>query len=203
MSNLIQRPQLKEKYDNYINGKWTVPSTGQYFEVLSPVDGKLMAKAAHSAKMDVEMAVNAADEAFKTFSQTSATERSIMLNKIADRIEANLEYIAAVETLDNGKAIRETLNADVPLAADHFRYFAGCIRAQEGGISEIDEDTIAYHFHEPLGVVGQIIPWNFPILLAANGSHRLKENTSIISPLSMAKYSQKFRAHLLKILNLH
>ena len=104
MSNLIQRPQLKEKYDNYINGKWTAPSTGQYFEVLSPVDGKLMAKAAHSAKMDVEMAVNAADEAFKTFSQTSATERSIMLNKIADRIEANLEYIAAVETLDNGKA---------------------------------------------------------------------------------------------------
>ena len=115
MSNLVQRPQLKEKYDNYINGKWTAPSTGQYFEVLSPVDGKLMSKAAHSAKLDIEMAVNAADEAFKAFSQTSATERSIMLNKIADRIEANLDYIAAVETLDNGKAIRETMAADIPL----------------------------------------------------------------------------------------
>ena len=127
MSNLVQRPQLKEKYDNYINGKWTAPSTGQYFEVLSSVDGKLMSKAAHSAKLDIEMAVNAADEAFKTFSQTSATERSIMLNKIADRIEANLDYIAAVETLDNGKAIRETMAADIPLAIDHFRYFASVI----------------------------------------------------------------------------
>jgi len=166
MSNLIQRPQLKEKYDNYINGKWTAPSTGQYFEVLSPVDGKLMAKAAHSAKMDVEMAVNAADEAFKTFSQTSATERSIMLNKIADRIEANLEYIAAVETLDNGKAIRETMAADIPLAIDHFRYFASVIRAEEGSITELDKDTVSIIVHEPIGVVAQIIPWNFPILMA-------------------------------------
>ena len=166
MSNLIPRPQLKEKYDNYINGKWTAPSTGQYFEVLSPVDGKLMAKAAHSAKMDVEMAVNAADEAFKTFSQTSATERSIMLNKIADRIEANLEYIAAVETLDNGKAIRETMAADIPLAIDHFRYFASVIRAEEGSITELDKDTVSIIVHEPIGVVAQIIPWNFPILMA-------------------------------------
>jgi len=120
MSNLVQRPQLKEKYDNYINGKWTAPSTGQYFEVLSPVDGKLMAKAAHSAKLDIEMAVDAANEAFQSFSQTSATVRSIMLNKIADRIEANLDFIAAVETMDNGKAIRETMAADIPLAIDHF-----------------------------------------------------------------------------------
>ena len=166
MSNVVQRPQLKEKYDNYINGKWVAPSTGQYFEVLSPVDGKPMAKAAHSAKMDTEMAVDAAYEAFKTFSQTSATERSIMLNKIADRIEENLNFIAAVETLDNGKAIRETMAADIPLAIDHFRYFASVIRAEEGSITELDKDTVSIIMHEPIGVVAQIIPWNFPILMA-------------------------------------
>lgn len=166
MSNVVQRPQLKEKYDNYINGKWVAPSTGQYFEVLSPVDGKPMAKAAHSAKMDTEMAVDAAYEAFKTFSQTSATERSIMLNKIADRIEENLNLIAAVETLDNGKAIRETMTADIPLAIDHFRYFASVIRAEEGSITELDKDTVSIIMHEPIGVVAQIIPWNFPILMA-------------------------------------
>jgi len=166
MSNVVQRPQLKEKYDNYINGKWVAPSTGQYFEVLSPVDGKPMAKAAHSAKMDTEMAVDAAYEAFKTFSQTSATERSIMLNKIADRIEENLNLIAAVETLDNGKAIRETMAADIPLAIDHFRYFASVIRAEEGSITELDKDTVSIIMHEPIGVVAQIIPWNFPILMA-------------------------------------
>lgn len=166
MSTLVQRPPLKEKYDNYINGKWVAPSTGQYFEVLSPVDGKPMAKAAHSAKMDTEMAVDAAYEAFKTFSQTSATERSIMLNKIADRIEENLNFIAAVETLDNGKAIRETMAADIPLAIDHFRYFASVIRAEEGSITELDKDTVSIIMHEPIGVVAQIIPWNFPILMA-------------------------------------
>ncbi len=166
MSNVVQRPQLKEKYDNYINGKWVAPSTGQYFEVLSPVDGKPMTKAAHSAKMDTEMAVDAAYEAFKTFSQTSATERSIMLNKIADRIEENLNLIAAVETLDNGKAIRETMAADIPLAIDHFRYFASVIRAEEGSITELDKDTVSIIMHEPIGVVAQIIPWNFPILMA-------------------------------------
>ena len=166
MSNVVQRPQLKEKYDNYINGKWVAPSTGQYFEVLSPVDGKPMAKAAHSAKMDTEMAVDAAYEAFKTFSQTSATERSIMLNKIADRIEENLNLIAAVETLDNGKAIRETMAADIPLAIDHFRYFASVIRAEEGSITELDKDTVSIIMHEPIGVIAQIIPWNFPILMA-------------------------------------
>ena len=166
MSNLIQRPQLKDKYDNFINGAWTAPSTGQYFEVLSPVDGKLMAKAAHSAKLDIEMAVDAAYDAFQTWSQTSKTERSIILNKIADRIEANLEYIAAVETLDNGKAIRETMAADIPLAIDHFRYFASVIRAEEGSISELDKNTVSIIVHEPIGVVAQIIPWNFPILMA-------------------------------------
>jgi len=166
MSNLVQRPQLKEKYDNYINGTWTAPSTGLYFEVVSPVDGKLLAKAAHSTKLDIEMAVNAADHAFKSWSQTSATERSNILNKIADRIEANLEHIAIVETLDNGKAVRETINADIPLAIDHFRYFASVIRAEEGSITELDKDTVSIIINEPLGVIAQIIPWNFPILMA-------------------------------------
>jgi aldehyde dehydrogenase len=166
MSNLIKRPQVKEKYDNYINGKWTAPSTGQYFEVVSPVDGKLFSKAAHSAKLDVEMAVDAATVAFASWSQTSATERSIILNKIADRIEANLEFIAAVETMDNGKAVRETMAADIPLAIDHFRYFASVIRAEEGSITELDKDTVSIIVHEPLGVIAQIIPWNFPILMA-------------------------------------
>ena len=166
MSNLIQRPQLREKYDNYINGTWTAPATGLYFEVVSPIDGKLLAKAAHSTKLDVELAVDAAHEAFKTWSQTSATERSNILNKIADRIEANLEHIAIVETLDNGKAVRETLNADIPLAVDHFRYFASVIRAEEGSINELDKDTVSIIINEPLGVIAQIIPWNFPILMA-------------------------------------
>lgn len=166
MTNLISRPVLKEKYENYINGKWVGPTTGQYFEVLSPVDGKLMSKAAHSAKLDIEMAVDAAHDAFTSWGQTSATERSIILNKIADRMEANLELLAAVETLDNGKAIRETLAADLPLAIDHFRYFAGVIRAEEGSISELDKDTVSIIMHEPIGVVAQIIPWNFPILMA-------------------------------------
>lgn len=166
MITTIERPALKEKYNNFINGKWTPPSTGQFFDVLSPVDGKQMAKAAHSAKMDIEMAVDAASEAFKTWSKTSATERSIILNKIADRIEANLEKLAAVETLDNGKAIRETMYADIPLAVDHFRYFAGVIRAEEGSIVELDKDTVSIIVHEPIGVVAQIIPWNFPILMA-------------------------------------
>ena len=166
MSNLIKRPQVKEKYDNYINGKWTAPSTGQYFEVVSPVDGKLFSKAAHSAKLDVEMAVDAATVAFASWSQTSATERSIILNKIADRIEANLEFIAAVETMDNGKAVRETMAADIPLAIDHFRYFASVIRAEESSIAELDSQTVSIALSEPLGVIAQIIPWNFPILMA-------------------------------------
>ncbi|MEY2921758.1 MAG: Aldehyde dehydrogenase [Bacteroidota bacterium] len=166
MSNLVKRPQLKEKYDNYINGTWTAPSTGQYFEVVSPVDGKLLAKAAHSAKLDIEKAVDAAEKAFVTWSQTSATERSIILNKIADRIEANIELLATVETLDNGKAIRETINADLPLSVDHFRYFASVIRAEEGSINELDKDTVSIIVNEPLGVIAQIIPWNFPILMA-------------------------------------
>lgn len=160
------KPQFKEKYDNYINGKWTAPVQGKYFDNISPIDGKVFTKAAHSTVEDLNLAVDAAHEAFKTWGKTSATERSIILNKIADRIEENLQYIAAVETIDNGKAIRETLNADIPLAIDHFRYFAGVIRAEEGSHTELDQDTVSLIVHEPIGVVAQIIPWNFPILMA-------------------------------------
>ena len=157
----------KAKYDNFIGGKWVAPTKGEYFDVITPITGKTYTKAARSTAEDVELALDAAHAAADKWGKTSTTERANVLLKIADRIEANLALIATAETVDNGKPIRETMNADIPLSADHFRYFAGAIRAQEGGISEIDHDTVAYHYHEPLGVVGQIIPWNFPILMAA------------------------------------
>ncbi len=157
----------KEKYDNFIGGKWVAPVKGEYFDVISPITGKNYTKAARSSAEDVELALDAAHAAAEKWGTTSTTERANILLKIADRIEQNLELIATADTVDNGKPIRETMNADIPLTVDHFRYFASAIRAQEGGISEIDNDTVAYHFHEPLGVVGQIIPWNFPILMAA------------------------------------
>ncbi|WP_274584379.1 aldehyde dehydrogenase [Neisseria leonii] len=159
--------QFKARYDNYINGRWTPPVGGEYFDDISPITGKAFAQVARSKEADVEKALDAAHAAKEAWGKTSVTERSGILLKIADRIEENLEKIAVAETWENGKPVRETLAADIPLAVDHFRYFAGVIRAQEGGISEIDQDTVAYHFHEPLGVVGQIIPWNFPILMAA------------------------------------
>jgi aldehyde dehydrogenase len=159
--------QYKAKYDNFIGGKWVAPVKGEYFDVITPITGKVYTQAARSTAEDVELALDAAHAIADTWGRTSPTERANLLLKIADRLEANIELLAYAETVDNGKAIRETLNADIPLAVDHFRYFAGCLRAQEGSISEIDENTIAYHFHEPLGVVGQIIPWNFPILMAA------------------------------------
>ena len=158
---------FKAKYDNYIGGKWVAPVKGQYFDVVSPITGKNFTQAARSSAEDIELALDAAHKASDAWGKTSTTERSNILLKIADRIEANLDLIALADTIDNGKPIRETVNADIPLTVDHFRYFAGCIRAQEGSLSEIDNDTIAYHFLEPLGVVGQIIPWNFPILMAA------------------------------------
>ena len=157
---------FKERYDNYIGGKWTPPVKGQYFDNITPVTGKVFTQAARSTEEDIELALDAAHEAKEAWGKTSATERSNILLKIADRIEQNLEMLAVAETWDNGKAVRETLNADLPLAIDHFRYFAGAIRAQEGTLSQIDDDTVAYHFHEPIGVVGQIIPWNFPLLMA-------------------------------------
>ena len=158
---------FKSRYGNFINGEFVEPVNGQYFTNLSPVNGQPIAEFPRSDAADIEKALDAAHAAADAWGKTSVQARSLILLKIADRIEQNLEMLAITETWDNGKAVRETLNADIPLAADHFRYFAGCIRAQEGTSAEIDEHTAAYHFHEPLGVVGQIIPWNFPILMAA------------------------------------
>jgi aldehyde dehydrogenase len=157
---------FKERYDNYIGGKWTPPVKGQYFDNVTPVTGKVFTQVARSTEEDIELALDAAHAAKDAWGQTSVTERSNILLKIADRLEQNLEMLAVAETWDNGKAVRETLNADLPLGIDHFRYFAGAIRAQEGRLSQIDNDTVAYHFYEPIGVVGQIIPWNFPLLMA-------------------------------------
>jgi len=157
----------KSTYDNFIGGKWVAPVKGQYFDVVTPISGKPYTKVARSSAEDIELALDAAHAAAATWGKTSPAERANILLKIADRVDANLELLAYAETVDNGKPIRETLNADLPLFSDHFRYFAGCVRAQEGAISQIDENTVAYHFHEPLGVVGQIIPWNFPLLMAA------------------------------------
>ena len=158
---------FKPRYGNYIGGDWVAPVKGQYFDNVSPVNNEVFCEIPRSSAEDIELALDAAHKAKAAWGKTSVAARSNILLKIADRIEANLEALAVAETWDNGKAVRETLNADIPLAADHFRYFAGCVRAQEGSIGEIDENTIAYHFHEPLGVVGQIIPWNFPLLMAA------------------------------------
>ena len=158
---------FKSQYGNYIGGEFVAPVKGQYFTNTSPVNGKPIAQFPRSTTEDIEKALDAAHAAADAWGATSVQARSLVLLKIADRIEQNLELLAVTETWDNGKAVRETLNADVPLAADHFRYYAGCIRAQEGSAAEIDGNTVAYHIHEPLGVVGQIIPWNFPLLMAA------------------------------------
>jgi len=160
--------EVASRYGHYIGGAWVDPVKGAYFENISPVNGKPFTEIARGTAEDIEAALDAAHAAAPGWGRASAAERSLVLLKIADRMEAHLEDLAVIETWDNGKAVRETLNADLPLAIDHFRYFAGALRGQEGGISEIDETTIAYHFHEPLGVVGQIIPWNFPILMAVS-----------------------------------
>ena len=157
---------FRERYDHWIGGEYVAPAAGRYFENPSPVTGRTFTEVARGDAADIDRALDAAHGAARAWGKTTATERAVILNKVADRMEANLEMLAVAETWENGKPVRETLNADLPLAIDHFRYFAGAVRAQEGSISEIDEDTIAYHFHEPLGVVGQIIPWNFPILMA-------------------------------------
>ena len=165
--NLEAAYPYKQQYDNYIGGQWVPPSAGRYFENVSPITGKPFTKGAQSDAEDVNRALDAAHAAQAAWAKTSVTERSNILLKIADRMEQHLQTLAIAETIDNGKPLRETMAADIPLAIDHFRYFAGAIRAQEGGISEIDETTVAYHFHEPIGVVGQIIPWNFPLLMAS------------------------------------
>ena len=157
--------EFKPRYEHFIGGEWTPPVKGQYFENVTPVTGKVFCEVARGTAEDIDVALDAAWKAAPAWGATSAAERALVLHRIADRMEENLEMLAVAETWDNGKAVRETLNADLPLAIDHFRYFAGAIRAQEGGLSQVDEDTVAYHFHEPLGVVGQIIPWNFPLLM--------------------------------------
>jgi aldehyde dehydrogenase len=167
IETLNSRVALRPRYDNFIGGEWVAPVDGQYFDNVSPITGKPFCQIARSQAADVELALDAAHKAFEAWSRAAPAQRAAVLNKIADRMEENLKLIATVETIDNGKPIRETSAADIPLAIDHFRYFAACIRAQEGSLSELDHDTVAYHFHEPLGVVGQIIPWNFPLLMAA------------------------------------
>jgi aldehyde dehydrogenase len=174
MATTLERPAaatnlkipIRARYDNWIGGEYVPPVRGQYFTNPSPITGQPLCEVARSTAEDVDRALDAAHAAAVSFNHTSPAYRANLLNKIADRLEENLENIAIIETIDNGKPIRETMNADLPLAIDHFRYFAGAIRAQEGSIGALDDDTVAYHFHEPLGVVGQIIPWNFPILMA-------------------------------------
>ncbi|MDR3272894.1 MAG: aldehyde dehydrogenase [Flavobacteriaceae bacterium] len=167
VAETAEQLNLKKRYENYIGGKFIPPVQGRYHDVNSPIDGKIFTQTAHSSKEDIDFAVDAAEKAFQSWSKTSVTERSNILIKIAERIEENLVYLATVETIDNGKAIRETLNADIPLSADHFRYFAGVIRAEEGSAMELDNKTVSLIIHEPLGVIAQIIPWNFPLLMAA------------------------------------
>lgn len=171
ISSTVQRTTIAapfaKRYDNFIGGTWVAPRSGRYFENFSPITGKPLCWVARSDAEDIEFALDAAHSAKAGWGRTSPSERSLILYRIADRMEENLGQLAIAETWDNGKPIRETSAADIPLAIDHFRYFAGCVRAQEGSIGQIDHDTMAYHIHEPLGVVGQIIPWNFPILMAA------------------------------------
>jgi len=165
-SDILEKPAFKSQYDNFIGGKWVAPIKGQYFENISPVDGQVFTEVARSTKEDVDHAVEEAWKAAKTWNKTSATERSNILIKIADVMEQNADQLARAETWDNGKAVRETKAADIPLAIDHFRYFAGVIRAEEGSATELNNNTVSINIPEPLGVVGQIIPWNFPILMA-------------------------------------
>lgn len=165
-STVASRPKFKSKYDHYIGGEWVAPASGEYFDNISPIDGKAFTQAARGNAEDIEKAIAAAHKAFETWGKTGAAYRSNILLKIAQTIEDNLEYLAVIETIDNGKAIRETRAADLPLVIDHFRYFAGVLRSEEGTISEHDETTVSINLHEPIGVVGQIIPWNFPLLMA-------------------------------------
>jgi aldehyde dehydrogenase len=163
----ITASPFKTRYGNFIGGQWVEPVDGRYFDDTTPVTGGKLCEIARSNEKDIELALDAAHAAKDKWGRTPVAQRALILNRIADRMESNLELLAQAETWDNGKPLRETMAADIPLAIDHFRYFAACVRSQEGSIGEVDHDTIAYHFHEPLGVVGQIIPWNFPILMAA------------------------------------
>ena len=190
---------FKPRYENNIGGEWVDPVSGRYFENTSPLDNRVLCEIPRSQAEDIELALDAAHRAKDAWGSTSVTERSNILLKIADRIEQNLELLAVAETCDNGKAVRETLAADVPLAADHFRYFAGCLRAQEGSMAEIDANTVSYHVHEPLGVVGQIIPWNFPLLMAAwkLGPALAAGNCTVLKPAEQTPASILILAELI------
>lgn len=165
--DFVRANGVRTRYDNFIGGKWVAPVNGRYYNDRSPINDQVLCEIARSSPEDIELALDAAHAAKRSWGKVSPAERARMLNEVADRIDANLQVLARVETMDNGKPIRETLAADVPLAADHFRYFAACLRAEEGALTQLDDNTVAYHFREPLGVVGQIIPWNFPLLMAA------------------------------------
>jgi aldehyde dehydrogenase len=186
------------RYGNFIGGRWVEPIRGEYFTDHSPINGRRLAEIAKSSPEDVEAALDAAHRAKESWARMSPAERAKILNRVADRLEENLELLALAETMDNGKPIRETRAADVPLAIDHFRYFAGCVRAEEGSISTIDDKTIAYHFREPLGVVGQIIPWNFPLLMAAwkIAPALAAGNCTVIKPASQTPLSLLLFAEL-------
>src|SRR5271168_2303218 len=166
LETISKQVLIRPTYDNFIGGKFVAPVEGRYFDNLSPITGAKLCQIARSTAADIDLALDAAHKAKDAWGRTPVAERSVILNKIADKMAANLDLLALIETLDNGKPIRESTYADLPLCVDHWRYYAGVIRAQEGGISEIDANTVAYHYHEPLGVVGQIIPWNFPLLMA-------------------------------------
>ncbi len=209
---IYKKPEFKEKYGNFINGKFVEPLDGEYFENFSPIDNSFLAKYPRSKKADVNRAVEAANSAKKAWGKTSPAERAKLLNKVADIIEQNLEEFAVVETADNGKPVRETLNADVPLAIDHWRYFASVIRAEEGSVSELDEHTVSMNIKEPIGVVAQIIPWNFPLLmlswkmapaLAAGNTVILKpaEQTPASATLLMEKIADVFPPGVVNIIH--
>jgi aldehyde dehydrogenase len=200
MAKLERKLPLKGRYENFIGGKWLAPANGGYFDNISPTTGQVICQIARSQAEDVERAIDAAHAAADKWGRTAVAERAQVLNKIADRMEQYLPFLAAVETYDNGKPIRETNAADLPLAVDHFRYFASCVRAQEGSIGELDEDTVAYHFHEPLGVVGQIIPWNFPILMATwkLAPALAAGNTVVIKPAEQTPMSLLVLAELVQ-----
>src|SRR6202049_3376800 len=167
LETIERKIPLRSRYENFIGGEWVAPEKGGYFDNISPPAGQVICQIARSQSEDVERAIDAAHAAADGWGRPAVADRARILNRVADRMEQYLPFLAAVETYDNGKPIRETNLADLPLAVDHFRYFASCVRAQEGSLGELDEDTVAYHYHEPLGVVGQIISWNFPILMAA------------------------------------
>jgi aldehyde dehydrogenase len=200
MAKLEKKLPLRARYENFIGGKWVAPAKGGYFDNISPTTGQVICQIARSQAEDVERAVDAAHAAADKWGRTAVAERAQVLNKIADRMEQYLPFLAAVETYDNGKPIRETNAADLPLAVDHFRYFASCVRAQEGSLGELDDDTVAYHYHEPLGVVGQIIPWNFPILMAAwkLAPALAAGNTVVIKPAEQTPMSLLVLAELVQ-----